>query len=570
MNQYIDFSIIIIIAAVIAGIIYKIKQPLIIGYIIAGLLVGTILKNNFEVKQTVEMLSQVGITFLLFIIGLSLTPKIFKEVGKVSLVTGLGQIIFTSLIGFLICRYMGFDIISAVYISIALTFSSTIIILKILSDKKAINKLYGKIAIGFLLVQDVVAVIMLMIISSSAQSHINVGANIITTIFYGIILTALIMLFSIYVLSRLLDYFAKSQELLFLFTIAWGLAISTLFYKIGFSIEIGALIGGVALASSKYQLEVSSKMKSLRDFFIILFFILLGSQLAVNGISQVIMPAIYFSLFVLIGNPLIVIILMTQLKYTAKNAFLAGLTVAQISEFSLILIILGIRVGHIDSSILPLVTLVAIITITFSTYAMIYSEKLYLLCEPIIKIFEKKHVRSEISKKDNKHDLVIFGCNRLGIDFLHTAVKNKIKYLVIDYNPEVIKNLELEGFNSLYADAEDQEVLENLHLNQTKMVISTIPDYEVNTALISKIKKINKKIILIVIAHNSEEAVKYYDQKADYVITPHFLGSRYTSGLIAKYGFDQRKFDEEKDKHLNNLLSHQKKIYNSLKSVKEI
>ena len=359
MEVFIELSIIIGITVLIAGIMRLLKQPLIIGYILAGIIVSPYFLNIISSTETIKVFSQIGVALLLFIIGLSLSPKVIKEVGKVSLITGIGQIIFTSLIGFFISRALGFSIIVSAYIAIALTFSSTIIIMKLLSDKKDTERLYGKISIGFLLVQDIFVIILLMIIPI-LSNDLNITNISLGMIGGGILIIAGFFLTVIYILPNLSTFFAKSQEFLFLFSIGWGLGLAALFHHFGFSMEIGALIAGIALSMSPYNYEISSKMRPLRDFFIILFFILLGSQMVFGNISQLIVPAIIFSLFILIGNPLIVMILMGFMGYKKKVGFQAGLTVAQISEFSLILIALGVSSGNLTGEILSLVTIVEI------------------------------------------------------------------------------------------------------------------------------------------------------------------------------------------------------------------
>src|SRR3989344_4802104 len=304
-----ELSVIVVIATSIAGIIKLLKQPLIIGYIITGLLVSPLFLNLIHSTEILQTFSHIGVAFLLFIVGINLSPKIIKEDGVVSLITGIGQVIFTSLIGFFISRWLGFSIVTSLYIAVALTFSSTIIIMKILSDKKDLETLYGKISIGFLLVQDIIAVIVLIVVSSFS-SGTNITNLITDSLIKGVSITAAVIVIANYILPKLSDFFAKSQEYLFLFSISWGLGLATLFHFLNFSIEIGALIAGVTLSLSPYHQEISSKMKVLRDFFIIIFFVLLGSQLVFGNINQYIIPTIVFSLFILIGNPLIVMVLM--------------------------------------------------------------------------------------------------------------------------------------------------------------------------------------------------------------------------------------------------------------------
>ena len=551
METFIELSIIIGITALIAGLTRLLKQPLIIGYILTGIIISPYFLNLIRSPETITVFSQIGLALLLFIVGLSLSPKVIKEVGKVSLITGLGQIILTSLIGFFISRFLGFSIITSMYISVALAFSSTIIIMKLLSDKKDLEKLYGKILIGLLLVQDIFVIIILMIISSS-MSNLNLAGASIENIFGGILLIAGFVLISIYVLPSLSKFFAKSQEFLFLFSIAWGLGLAALFYYLGFSMEIGALIAGVALSMSPYHYEISSKMRPLRDFFIILFFILLGSQMVFGKISQFIIPIIIFSVFVLIGKPLIIMIIMGLLGYKKKTSFQAGFSSAQISEFSLILIALGVSVGHLSNEILSLVTIVGLITISGSTYLILYSDKIYPYLSKYLSVFERKKIRMKEQELED-YDIILFGYNRIGFDLLESFKKLKKKFLVVDYNPETISELSKKKIKCRYGDVDDDEFLNELNLAKTKMIVSTVPEFETNLLLINKTKQVNEKAIVIVISHNIQEANELYDMGATYVIMPHFLGGIHASMMIDKFKLNLDKFLEEKQKHLKQL-----------------
>ncbi|MBU2639101.1 MAG: cation:proton antiporter [Nanoarchaeota archaeon] len=551
LDVFAEISIIIVIATVVAGLMRLLKQPLIIGYIFTGLILSPFFLNVIQSTVTISIFSQIGIAFLLFIVGLSLTPKVIKEVGKISLITGIGQVVFTSLIGFFIAKFLGFPVIVSIYIAIALTFSSTIIIMKLLSDRNDLDKLYGKISIGFLLVQDIIAIFILIIISSFSSGD-AMGISLLYLFLKGIALIVIVVLVSIYILPKLSDFFARSQEFLFLFSIAWGLGLATLFHYVGFSVEIGALVAGVALSVSPFHYEISSKMKPLRDFFIILFFISLGSQLGVESVGKYVIPAIIFSLFILIGNPLIVLVLMGLLNYNKKTSFQAGLTVAQISEFSLILIAMGVKVGHLTNDILVLVTIVGLITITGSTYFILYSDRLYLYLAKYLSVFERKGSKKRF--KDLKAtDIILFGYNRIGYDFLQSFRKLKKEFLVVDYNPDVIEMLTSKKINCIYGDAGDGEFLSSLGLKSIKMTISTIPDFETNLLLIEKIRRVNKNAIIMVVSHHLDEADVLYKEGATYVILPHFLGGKYASMLINKHGLNFKKFLTERDKHIKHL-----------------
>jgi len=551
ISIFVQLSQIILIVLGVSFLLRIFKQPLIIGYILSGIIIGPIFLNLISANETISIFSEFGIAFLLFIVGLHLSPKVIKEVGKVSLVTGIGQVLFTSLIGYLIGISLGFSSTISIYIAIALTFSSTIIIMKLLSDKDDLEKLYGKISIGFLLVQDFIAIIILMIISSFSG-----GSDGLNTIFFtflrGAGLVALMIPATYYVLPKLETFFAKSQEFLFLFSIAWGLGFSALFFYLGFSIEVGALIAGIFLSISPYNHEISSKMKPLRDFFIISFFLLLGSQMIFSSITSLLIPAAIFSLFILIGNPLIVIILMGLLGYSKRTGFMAGLTVAQISEFSLILIALGVKLGHLTNEILSFVTLIGLITIAGSTYMIMYSDKIYPLLSKYLAIFEKKRVKEKMSII-KKPDSILIGYNRIGYSLLKSFSKLKKECLVVDFNPETINIINKKGIPCIYADAGDSEMLEEIKIHDAKLVISTVPSFEDNMLIIKKIRDKNEKSIVVVTARQIDDALEAYDAGADYVIMPHFLGGDYVSHLVEKYEYNKKLYEKEKTKHLKEL-----------------
>ena len=553
-DVFVQLSIIIILAVIISGVMKLLKQPLIIGYIITGILAGPLFLNIVKPHDVIATLSQFGIVFLLFIAGLSLNPRVLKSVGKVSLITGLGQILFTTLVGFLIAKLLGFSDTVAMYIAIALTFSSTIIIVKLLSDKGDLQTLYGRIALGFLIVQDIVAILILMIISS-LNGKANIVSFVIKTILTGIGLLGFIGFLSIYILPRIIKVVAKSQEFLLLFSIGWLLFLAIVFHYLNFSVEIGALLAGISLSISPYHFEIKSRMSVLRDFFILFFFVLLGSQMSFMNVSQFLIPILVFSIFILVGNPLIVMILMGLLKYTKRTGFLAGLTVAQISEFSLILIALGVKVAHVPNEILSMVTAIGLVTIFASTYMIIHANKLYCYLSKYLSIFERKgrKIDEHIHHKGRNYDIILFGCNRIGFSLLKSLKKLGKNLLIIDYDPEIITCLAKKGYECRYGDANDIEFLNKLNFSKTKMIISTIPDIETNLLLIRKIKEVNKKAIIIIVSHQIEEALKLYESGATYVIMPYFLGGQHVSTLIEKYGMNLDKFLEEKSKQIAHL-----------------
>jgi len=544
-------------AFVVSLIVRAFNQPLVIGYIFAGMIVAVIIEFSvfdFEISTgLIGLFSEFGIAFLLFIVGLHLNPKVIKEIGTSALLIGLGQIILTFLLTFVISsKFLGFDLITSSYVGIALAFSSTIIVIKLIYDQKQLDSLYGKISTGILIIQDLVAIIILMLISSSANGT-SISSFAIRGLLGGTILALCLFLIGFFIIPKLMKILAKSQELLFLFSICWCFIISALFSLMGFSLEIGALIAGVILSISPYSIEISSKIRPLRDFFLIIFFIILGINIHISNISAILVDAVILSVIALLFKPLIIMLFMRTFNYTKRTNFLVGTTLAQISEFSLIILALGVSIGHIQSEILSTLTLTLVITTIISTYMIIYSEKFYSKVSDFIGILEKKSVKQKINVTKN-YDAILFGYNRIGFGILQSLKRIKKRYLVVDFNPDAITDLKKFNIPCIYGDAYDQEFLEELPLDKIKIAISTIPSFEINLLLIKNIRLINPESIIIVRAHQIKDALELYQAGASYVLTPHFLGGEYIAKMIQEDKMDKETYKNEKDKHIKDLI----------------
>jgi len=551
---FIELTIVLVLGIAVSSIMRLLKQPLIIGYIITGLLASPYLLNIVRSNDSLATFAEMGVVLLLFLVGLNLNPKAVKDVGKVSLIAGLAQIGFTSIVGFVLIYFMGFDALTSIYVSIALSFSSTIIIMKFLTDRKDLDSLHGKITVGLLIIQDLMAIFVLLIISSSSGEG-DITIMIFEAIIKGFGLILITFLLGAYVLPSLSKWAAKSQEFLLMFSLGWCLFFSVGFYLMGFSMEIGALLAGVTLAISPFKHEISSRMRPLRDFFLVLFFILLGSHMTFTNISAYVVPIIVLSLFVIFVKPFIVLLLLSWMRYSKRTNFLTGATMAQISEFSIIIISLGVAVGHLSDEILSLVTMIAVISIAASTYIMKYATSLYPKMSKHLSKFERKGTKidNQNTHKETKYEIIMFGYNRIGHDILESLKKMKNEYLVIDYNPDTIAELTKQGINCKYGDANDLELLTDLDFKNAKMIISTIPDMETNLLLVNQANHENEMMITIVVSHQIDEATSLYDAGATYVVMPHFLGGKHTSMMLENFGLDIDKFLKERLFHIENL-----------------
>ncbi len=553
-NVFVEISTLLVLSALVSLIIRALRQPMIIGYILTGLIVGPSLLGLVKSPETIEVLGNFGIALLLFIVGLGLNPRVIKEVGKVAIITGFVQVVFAAGVGYFIVTALHYPTIEAIYISLALAFSSTIIVLKLLNDKREQNKLHGKIAVGFLIVQDLLATLALVVASASASGKVSY-ADAVALGLKGIILGAGVFLFALVVIKPMTNFLSKSQELLFLFSVAWGLGIATLFYEIGFSLEVGALLAGVALSTMTYAQEVGTRLRPLRDFFIVVFFIALGVGIHLDTVGGLAKDALLLSLFVLLGTPLIVMAVMGVLGYTKRTSFKLGLSVAQVSEFSLILVLLGLKNGQISQTAVTLTTMVAVITIAVSSYLITYSDGIYNYCGKYLKLFERKKVKKEL-ERHHRYDAVLFGYRHGGSEFVKVFEKIAKNYIVVDYDPEAIDRMERQNIPYLYGDATNPEMIEEINLEHTKIIVSVINDYPSNVLLLEELEKINPNAVMICHADNIREAVDLYGLGASYVVMPHFVGNQKISAFIKKNGLKKAEFKKYKEKHITYLQSH--------------
>lgn len=551
MNLFFELTIIVGVAAVISVIMRLLRQPLIIGHIITGLLVGPFVWNLLQSIEVFSLFSEIGIAILLFTVGLNLNPHVIREFGRVALVTGVGQVLITSVAGFVICIALGFNSITSFYIALALSFSSTIIILKLITDKGDLEKLYAKISIGFLLVQDFIVILLLFFIPLFSQDKANVSA-IIPLIGLGLGLVALIVIITRFLLPRIATFLASSLELLFLFAIAWGFTIASIFKSVGFSLESGALIAGVSLSTLALRYEISARMMPLRDFFIVLFFVMLGAQMHLGDLGPLLIAALLLSAFVLIGNPIILMAIMGMLGYRKRTSLQTGFTVAQISEFSLIFIAMGVAYQHIDAQILSLITLVGLITIFGSSYLVTYSDAIYRSLEPYIGLFERKNAR-EKEITSHSYQAMLFGCNRIGSDFIKTFAALGKDFLVIDHNPQIIMQLKKKKIPVAYGDASNLDFLSDIDYSSLEIAVSTIPDVQTNQLIHRVIQSHRADAIFICIAHQINDALSHYERGVDYVIMPHFLGGQYAAQLVVEVKNKRGKYTKLKKDHIELL-----------------
>ncbi|HET9025380.1 MAG TPA: cation:proton antiporter [Burkholderiaceae bacterium] len=508
-DPFARIALLLALATVAATLALRLRQPTIVAFLLVGILVGPSVLGWVAPTGEVHLFAEIGIAVLLFVVGLKLDINLVRQLGTVALVAGAGQMALTVACGLGLALLLGFDFIASVYLAIALAFSSTIVIVKLLSDQREIDALHGRIAMGILILQDIAVVVAMIAIgswTSDAESPWRTVALIAVKLAVGAAAIALLMRF---VLPRLLAVLARSQELLLVFALAWGIALATLGEAFGFSKEVGAFVAGFALASTPFREAISTRLTSIRDFLLLFFFVNLGAQVDLSTIGDAVGPAIVLTVFVLLGKPLIVMAIMAGLGYRKRTNLLTGITLAQISEFSIIFIAMGGRLGQVDESTLGLITLVGLVTIPLSAILIINSDALFRALDPWLGLFERskpgRELAFEARPDGGTTDALVFGLGRYGSRLLEELRKGGVNVTGVDFDPEAVRALRANGVDARFGDAEDPHLIATLPLDEARSVVCTLPSVEANRSLIDTLRRHGYRGPITVALHSDWE-----------------------------------------------------------------
>ena len=478
MHDYVfhEIAFLLLVAATVGLLGTALRQPVVVSFIVVGIAAAALFESTPATVAQITLLAELGVALLLFLVGLTLDWRLVRQLGPVA-ATGLGQVAFTAGIGFVLGLALGIDPLTSLYIAVALTFSSTIIIVKLLSDKRELETLHGRIALGFLIVQDIVVVVAMVALSTLGVGATGNGGDLVL-IFSGLLgLVVGLFAFVRWVAEPLTARFARTPELLVIFAIGWAATAAAVGDLLGIGKELGGLAAGVSLGSTTYRDMISARLSALRDFLLVFFFLYIGTTLNLSTLGQDTGRAAAFSLFVLIGNPLIVLVIMAAMGYRVRTGFLCGLTVAQISEFSLIFMAMGLALGHVDEAAVGLVTLVGLVTIAVSVYMITYSHKLYAWMKPALGILDFGHRREPLSDEGRPPavDVIVFGLGRVGLR-LHEQLQDEgYTVLGVDLDPTVVRDARLRGYRVRYGDVNEHAFWDQLPLGTARWLVLAVP-----------------------------------------------------------------------------------------------
>jgi Kef-type K+ transport system membrane component KefB len=532
MGHFLEEIGISIIAATILGLLtYRVKQPVILGYFLAGALIGPAVGLKLVTDPVnIQVIAEIGLILLLFVIGLEINFKKIIAAGKQLIVAGVGQFILCVLIGIGFFLLIGYGAtIDTLYLAIFCGISSTAIVVKLLYDKFELDTLPGRMSLGILIFQDIWAILILAFQPNFKNPQLLLLGS---ALFKILLLLAIGYILSRYVLNYIFTMIAKSPELVVAVSIGWCATMAATADVMGLSKEMGGLIAGVAVSNFPYSIHVTAKVLPLRDFFLTLFFISLGMAVPLPTASMIGLAAAIV-VFVIASRFMTIYPLMALSGSGRRTNFITSLNLSQISEFSLVIASLGLAYGHISAPLRSLIIYAMAFSAILSSYLINYNHEIYLLFNRLVNTFSISRPGEEREEEEveDAYPIVLLGFHRGAEAFIDCVSQNRRellpKILVIDFNPEVLNKLNAQKVHAIFGDISSVDTLTHTHVETAKIVISSIPDMMLkgtsNLWLVKTCRHLAPEAAIVATAETREQAEELKVAGAHKVILPYYL-----------------------------------------------
>jgi Kef-type K+ transport system membrane component KefB len=543
-----DLALIIITATVLAFLARKTGQPTIVAYIVTGLILGAGLNLVSETEMT-SLFSELGLVFLLFLIGLEMDIKKIRDVLKPVTVIGFIQMALFLIVGFLVATVLGFSTVESLFIGAAIMFSSTALVVKLLTDKDQASEMYGKLDIGILLIQDVAVVVLFALISSGMGNPSAIILRFVEVIFLIAVISSLSIILSRYGLSKLFRGISSNQHTLFIFGIAWAFLFISTAEALNISTEIGAFVAGLGLAQLTYSPEIQERVRPLTDLFMAIFFINFGLSIVPSQLSIYLIEAAILAAILIPFKLLVFFFLIDRMGYSLETSFLGGINMTQTSEFSLILASIAVSNGLIGEGILGFVGVIAVTSMGISSYLIQYNERILEKLRPYIEKFESENHR-EIIEGELEDHAVIIGYDELARNVADELSKFFDQVAVVDESPENVEKLRKSDHKYIYGDIRHGEVRKKAALEKAEIVICFVQGLNLNKQVLRASDSDSTRIVR---ADSFEAASELYDMDAHYVIVKNMLSGD-------KLGEQLKLFLEDRELFLEEVEEERKKI----------
>lgn len=526
----INIGIMVIAAAFSLYVAKLIKQPALLGYLLAGVLIGPFGLNVFSNPEEITLLSELGIIFLLFTVGAETDIAKFARAGPTIFLGGFAQVLLTMLLAYFVLTGVSFE--AALYIGLALAISSTMLVVKILQDKKTLASLHGQLMLGFLLVQDIVVIIALPLLAAGPGS---LNIQFLQALFLkGVLLLAVVALLSKGFFPAIYRFSARSPEMLYLTALATCFGFIGLAYALNISLAIGAFLAGLAIAKLPYNLEAVASIRGLRDFFVTIFFVSLGTQLNFNvgSVPFVLVSSLLLLVFVL--KPLAFYIVTQMAGYGSQTASKVSFGLTQMSEFSLILLLQGKVAGVIPDNVYSFLLLLAAASMAATPYIMEWAPRAldWVRTTSRLPLFSRFAVFSrqitqmqKVSEKNMQNHVIVLGGGRTG-KYLANELGRKYSVVVVDHDPNIIAYFRAKNIPVVFGNAHNLEILEKLHVEKARLLVCALPDMDETMFVVDYVKHHFSKLRVFAKANYWEDALHLYKAGADYVVLTEIIGGK--------------------------------------------
>lgn len=555
-----DFGILFLVIVAISFLVKILKQPIIIGYIISGFIFSLLIATGSSTEEQILSMAELGITFLLFLMGLEFDFHNLKHLGKdIFIMTGISSIIFFAL-AFGAAQVIGFGTEESIYLAIIFLFSSTLLVAKWLEDKKEITTLHGKITLGILIAQDVFAIVILTLLNSFQETKIFA---ILWVLLQGVLLILIALIFVRYLLNYLLKLAFRYPELLFVSSLGVCFLFVVLSPLLGYSTAIGAFIAGVTLANTEYKNDILGRLKPLIIFFNLLFFVGMGFQITTAFTAKAVAIMLLFLAFCLLIKPGVMYLTLRLRGYDLKTSFLTAINLAQVSEFGLIIVSSAVLAGIVGTEIAAIAIILIVVTFVLSSYLIKYDSLLLKHSQSILQKIDRffpNKAHPEGGGAIAGFQVLLFGYYDLGKEFFSKLEGLGKKTLVVENDRANIDLLKQEHIPYVYGAVSNPYFLDRLDFSATEIVVSSQMDADESQMMIRTIKQKNPKATLIVTAKNVRNSLELYDAGADYVIYPSYVNEQKVSVLLEDYTSDINKIISKKVQDIALLKTKQEKL----------
>ena len=543
---------IILLAATVAGFLAKqTGQPTIIAYILAGVVVGPVVLGLVEVTDLTEALAELGLAFLLFLLGIKMRIDDIRDILVPIVKISLPQMTAVASVGIGIALVLGFDLVEAIIIGLAVMYSSTAVVIKMLNDLQETTTLHGKIDVGILLAQDIVVVIILAVLAAGRPDNIvDVGTTLAVVLILVAIVTIAALAASKYALPELFRRIADNKQIFFLIALSWvflfvfvsseiNLFLEPLGITAYLSIEMGAFLAGVAIAQLPYSKELQDRVNPLTDLFVMIFFVSVALRLGADDLLYHWEAAIITAGVLMVAKFVIFFWLINWQRFDRETTFFGSLYMVQVSEFGIVVGVAALAGEFIDVQILGFLTLVALITMSVSVYFFTFGSQLYDRAELYVARFEAEDTFTE-QKRDYAGHAVVVGYDNLTRNVLSLLRDHFDDVVVVDRRVEHIEALEEAGYDAIFGDFASGTVRKEANLKQADLVLSASDQLEIGKIIL---REARSDATVVVEAKTPEGADRLYNKGADYVIESIPLASERLAKYLEALVVDPERFE---------------------------